>query len=611
MDHQQVTAFLAKQAARTPASHITPEELTEFKSVLEFVATHPDVNLLKDTVAARAAFWWDEALQSAIEAAFECLPDRLRSDVLLQSLGDPSPGVRASAALLCARYPIAQSDPLLQALLKDQDRGCRQCAARAVGATGKIALLDDLVAGAKDGIGDYRDDVSTLLQKAGLEGVLAAVRRDNSELQMQALVDLEALSLTPADRAKLLTVCRERYPNDAVRGEKPVGHAQLIVHACLLGAALKDAPDSVLRQVESIYQDVITFQDAREKILTALLSDASEESGRAFLRLLALPCSRDVDLRLIRGTVWSPWEGRGLRILKRLFDLAPNLDDRAELYEEVLSLMEHKLLDLHDHPKFLAHLLSQAEMLVSGQGERLNQFAGCFDGTMGIGGGRVPQDVVAAYNELNALLELLRLADEVPVALYYQALAMRSLRIRVYAVLGLLAQGEPVNEHAVEELAAAPVVRAWLWNQLNDMGHARLFPKRFATQDALAESDMVGWLMQPLRECAAPQKIEFIGKTRAGTEDGALQGILYVYRYLPPKDGGPNAKESGKERPWQVAVAGPYDLRKAPTPDGRFTGTAYEDLNTDKLDEQIQACLDYVRNYVGGSRCVAEPIRKL
>ena len=121
------------------------------------------------------------------------------------------------------------------------------------------------------------------------------------------------------------------------------------------------------------------------------------------------------------------------------------------------------------------------------------------------------------------------------------------LTARLEPVLAALREGRTPSPDAVHALAADPATRGVLRRALREMKRGDLFPERHATPAALAESDLVVWLMHGNELGAAPDGIELVtGIDRPGT------GRFFVFRFRtdPP--------HWAADQGWMAGVAGPY-----------------------------------------------------
>ncbi|MBI4497709.1 MAG: hypothetical protein HY689_07425 [Chloroflexi bacterium] len=139
------------------------------------------------------------------------------------------------------------------------------------------------------------------------------------------------------------------------------------------------------------------------------------------------------------------------------------------------------------------------------------------------------------------------------------ALKYRDPLLQCFAIVSRLRLGNDVEPHYLEEVAASPETRGLLYDLLADLGKLSLYPERFRTQEALAESRMVRWLTFPTELNRVPDEIELMKVIPfdTGMPDGLLDYYVFRFRTHPPhwaaKDG------------WMAGVAGPYRRDEAPT----------------------------------------------
>lgn len=132
-------------------------------------------------------------------------------------------------------------------------------------------------------------------------------------------------------------------------------------------------------------------------------------------------------------------------------------------------------------------------------------------------------------------------------------------RLRLYAALSLLRQNEEVDASVVRNIAECPESRKWLFDGLQKLERFHLYPATWRTQAALAESELVNWLVHPRELGRAPDEIELMQVVPfdSETDAGWLDYFLFRYRV----EGEHWAARLG----WLVGVAGPYVRKDAPT----------------------------------------------
>src|SRR6185436_8162736 len=70
-------------------------------------------------------------------------------------------------------------------------------------------------------------------------------------------------------------------------------------------------------------------------------------------------------------------------------------------------------------------------------------------------------------------------------------------RLRMYALLSLLRHDQEVDPAAIAEVAQSAEARKFLFDGLQKLERFHLYPAALRTQAALAESDLVNWLIHP------------------------------------------------------------------------------------------------------------------
>jgi hypothetical protein len=163
--------------------------------------------------------------------------------------------------------------------------------------------------------------------------------------------------------------------------------------------------------------------------------------------------------------------------------------------------------------------------------------------------------------QAGVLLDLLGFVPE-PEALetLREALAVYTdPRLRLYAVLSLLRHNEEVDPALVAEIAGCPESRKWLFDGLQKLERFHLYPTALRTQAALAESDLVNWLLHPRELGRAPDEIELMQVVTFNSETDAGWLDYYLFRF---KVGGEHwAARLG----WLAGVSGPFVRKDAPT----------------------------------------------
>ncbi|NNM88721.1 MAG: hypothetical protein HKL95_09405 [Phycisphaerae bacterium] len=135
------------------------------------------------------------------------------------------------------------------------------------------------------------------------------------------------------------------------------------------------------------------------------------------------------------------------------------------------------------------------------------------------------------------------------------ALASYDPRLQHFAVLSMVRQDRVVDTKVLEAVAASSEVRNYLYDGLASLHRLELFPARFATQEAFAESDMVNWLIFPTELERSPHEIELMNTF--DNDNASLRYYLFRFRTHEPHW----AAKSG----WMAGLSGPFEVAAMPT----------------------------------------------
>jgi hypothetical protein len=140
-----------------------------------------------------------------------------------------------------------------------------------------------------------------------------------------------------------------------------------------------------------------------------------------------------------------------------------------------------------------------------------------------------------------------------------RALRYRDARLKFFGISSLLRLGKSVPPKHIEEVAASPEMRNWIYDRLRKIGKEDLFPKKYRTQAAFAESNMVDWLAYPTELGRVPSEIELmkVVSMDLAAPEGVCDYYVFRFRTNPPH-------ESAKEG-WLAGMAGPFQQKESPT----------------------------------------------
>ncbi len=117
-----------------------------------------------------------------------------------------------------------------------------------------------------------------------------------------------------------------------------------------------------------------------------------------------------------------------------------------------------------------------------------------------------------------------------------------------------LRSGEVVTAEEVEAWAAQPKYRCYLVMVLENVGKMDLFPQKYFTTEAHAESELVQWMMHPHEYGEPPAAIELEECVSIAPDEPDL--VCYVFRFKMP--------EGHWQKEWMMGVAGPVSKSDPP-----------------------------------------------
>lgn len=140
--------------------------------------------------------------------------------------------------------------------------------------------------------------------------------------------------------------------------------------------------------------------------------------------------------------------------------------------------------------------------------------------------------------------------------------------LKCSALASLIVLDVSVDAGDLLDIAANAEVRQELYARLRVSDKLDLFPAQFKNQAALAESDMVNWLMFPTELGTAPDEIEMMKVVSIDTEapDGIIDYYVFRFRMIEP--------HWGADKGWRAGVSGPYlqgGELGASVPEGTFS----------------------------------------
>ena len=202
-------------------------------------------------------------------------------------------------------------------------------------------------------------------------------------------------------------------------------------------------------------------------------------------------------------------------------------------------------------------------------------------------------DYLEPRNELSVFLDLFGYLDTRDTEdLLNEFLRSADPRLSFFSLASLIRRGQAVDQPVIDAVARDDEMRKWLFTFLKEKNLLDRMDERYRTQEELAASDLVNWLIYPTELGTAPDRIELLKKVTVDTQsaDGTLEYFIFKFRTLAPhwaaKDG------------WMVGVSGPFKVTEYPSVDAYGeTFSAFEKLD----DRPPEAYLNRVRDLIDGA----------
>jgi hypothetical protein len=161
-------------------------------------------------------------------------------------------------------------------------------------------------------------------------------------------------------------------------------------------------------------------------------------------------------------------------------------------------------------------------------------------------------------------------------------LSLSDNKLIMFAALSLLKQGKDISPEIAEKIAADSECRKWFYSNLTSLNRTSIYPEKYRTQEAFAESDMVNWLIYPTELARTPDSIELmeIIEVDSKSSDGIVE--FYLFRFKSDHD---NWKEDG----WMSAISGYFLKSKKPSTEAYgYTFSTFEKWDSKTPEEHVR-----------------------
>ncbi len=333
-DHRVIDHLL--KAAEDPEWIVRTEAITELMTKVRSIIARKDVRLARILIYM-FALDNEEIVNLAMGGFQEMGPASL--EWLHEALRNPSPNIRANAALTLGKMKSAVSVPFLLELLQDEAGEVRAGASEALGLIGNKAAIEPLVLMVQDNVEKVQDKAVAALVGFGRSAtvpLLSALSRERDKYAQRAYLKCLGQTKDPKAISSLISYLRSSYFNVRQAAVSALIHYGPIVTRHLLAILSFNTSD-----IDSLKKDACDWEHP-ELQLRAIKAIGGLEDHRAVPLLKdlvekGLPDIQDAASQALFQIGCSSW-GRccALRVFgevgetSRVPEIMPSLRDDSE-----------------------------------------------------------------------------------------------------------------------------------------------------------------------------------------------------------------------------------------------------------------------------------------
>ncbi|MCP4179725.1 MAG: hypothetical protein GY756_18355 [bacterium] len=154
-------------------------------------------------------------------------------------------------------------------------------------------------------------------------------------------------------------------------------------------------------------------------------------------------------------------------------------------------------------------------------------------------------------------------------------------RIIYFAAQSLLKNEIDVKNEYLERIAKDNEMRKWLFSYFKNNNRNIFTDESYFSQEKLAISDMINWLIYPTELASAPDDIVLEKVITVTKDDGVYDFYLFKFIKYPP--------HWSAENGWVAGVSGPFKRDDYPTIDGAgYTFSAFSSWDSKTPDEHFE-----------------------
>ncbi len=407
-------------------------------------------------------------------------------------------------------------------------------------------------------------------QRSRIEPLISKLKAADESVRSEAGKALDGLAksgLTRQEGLRLLDAALDDYPANTVWG----GSARLV-------SALLFQPRPAY--VRAIFKNFQRYKDlkAQAYALAILAETDGEEAIRAFMEIYRKHALDEGPELLPRTeTALAQRTSAASILFPQLLDVAVTPKLKDVIYRVLFYHLKRGSVAPSRIANWNGALLEHLEAHVSKL--RPKQAAS--------GIGWMWEDAYQEHREpAGVMIDLIGYLDASEVrGVLRKCLTLRDTKLKYFAAMHLLRLGETVDAGQIAPLAADGEVRGFMHDKLTSMGKLALMPAKYRTQEALAEANMVQWLVYPTELARVPDEIELMATVAAGKTNKDEVIYLFRFRTQPPHWAAKNG--------WMTGIAGPFPRGGPPSATGGgYTFSSFQKWESATPDEHVKAIVD-------------------
>lgn len=413
-------------------------------------------------------------------------------------------------------------------------------------------------------IRDAKNSGDLYKNKAAL--LLKDLKSADSATGAKALDAMYNAPFEASDLPLLHKAYMEKYPDDTLDG--------YYTRRSRLQYAIESLKDK--STVDFVRKNYSKFKGDREplkvEMLNMLMEIKTKESYALLKDLLINQTPAKTGDRILSSSMSDSLE-LALTLYPEVLKLSANNDFSKEIIRMTNTMLDTNLITLASIQPYTAGLYKST-------GEVLSQLKAKDSAS------------IYGYQERPRIDLLRRLKTKEAFDLLQQYTQLPEPGIRLYSAMTLLHNNQEVSPAVFQQLAASVYYRRDLYDSLSDNGWLRFFPEQYATQLALAESD----IYNAAADDEMPQLLELVAEKQWLYKGELKKFYLFKVIYESGLDEDGEEEEEGTA---YLGIAGPYslngkDLSRHKNITGLFTTEAFD---AGKIEELFQAYLDEIASY--------------